>query len=75
MSAYAPTRADLRAPTLRALRPSDRLLLVAGARLTTWGQRRATAHASRTARRAGLDAAAHDRAQLTTRLHEGRSIV
>jgi hypothetical protein len=75
MSAYAPTRADFHAPTLRALRPSDRLLLVAGARLTAWGQRRAAAHDLRAARGAGLDAAAHDRAQLTTRLHEGRSII
>ncbi|MEK8227890.1 hypothetical protein NKG05_20015 [Oerskovia sp. M15] len=75
MSAYAPARADFRSPSLRALRPSDRFLVVTGARLTTWGRRRAASHALRVARTAELDTAADDRAQLTARLHEGRSIV
>ena len=75
MSTYAPTRSDLRSPSLRALRPSDRFLVVTGARLTTWGERRAASHALRLARRTGLDPAADDRAQLAARLHEGRSMV
>ena len=75
MSAYAPARTDFRSPSLRALRPSDRLLVVVGARLTTWGERRAAAHATHAARGADLDDAADDRAQRSARLHEGRSIV
>ncbi|MFD6094148.1 hypothetical protein ACFWGN_18700 [Oerskovia sp. NPDC060338] len=75
MSTYAPTRADLRSPSLRALRPSDRFLVAVGERLTTWGERRAAAHALQVVRGTTLDAAADDRAQLTARLHEGRSIV
>ncbi|TGJ97816.1 hypothetical protein DLJ96_07890, partial [Actinotalea fermentans ATCC 43279 = JCM 9966 = DSM 3133] len=62
MSTYAPTRPDLHGPSLRALRPSDRFLVAAGTRLATWGEQRAASHALRTARRAGLDAAAEDRA-------------
>jgi hypothetical protein len=75
MSAYAPTHAALHAPTLRALRPSDRLLVTTGARLTAWGERRAAAHTLRTARTAGLDAAADERAQAAVHLREGRTIV
>ncbi|GAA1406758.1 hypothetical protein [Oerskovia paurometabola] len=74
MSTYAPTRSDLRSPSLRALRPSDRFLVAAGTRLTTWGERRAASHAQRTARHAVLDAAAEDRARLAARQHSGRPI-
>ena len=75
MSTYAPTRAAFRSPSLRSLRPSDRILVVVGSRLAAWGERRAADHAPRAARARVLDAAADDRAQLAARLHEGRSMV